>query len=399
MQEKGIVIIMNDNKNKQKKSHKARNAYIIYVVVLATLILFFMMYSFKSLTLYEEAQPKYVMEQVLSDFSEQGLSMANLSSLTFSEYNPEDIYVSEMNSLIQNSNLTYKKIRENYSDGSLIYNIYADDLLIAECSLLPKESYNRMYILTITNWEFSQIVPLGYQQNYSAEITVPEDYEVSVNNSILDQSFRTASEVNSSLSYCEEYVTIPEIVTYQIGSFSHPLDIQIKNYNGEIIYTQDLPEYSLSENAVKYLLSSTALSEEETKISLSYGYATPEISEELSTMVFEGVERYSNFFSRDLDGCLESIAPIQDLFPEDSIYLSLADQYRREDIRVFSSHSNTHFINEEISEYTVYSKDCFSCRVKFDKSMTLGGREMIDTTNNVYYYVRLNDQWVIADIK
>ena len=118
----------------------------------------------------------------------------------------------------------------------------------------------------------------------------------------------------------------------------------------------------------------------------------------LREMILEGVERYSNFFSKDLPGCRESIDPIRDLFPEDSIYLTLADQYRREDMGVFSSHTNTHFENEEISEFTWYSEDCFSCRVRFDKSMTLG-REIIDTTDNVYFYVKLDGAWVIADIQ
>jgi len=129
-------------------------------------------------------------------------------------------------------------------------------------------------------------------------------------------------------------------------------------------------------------------------------FSPREMPEDLQRYVLDSVETYSNYFSRDLEGCRESIDPIRHLFPEDSVYLTLADQYRREDMGVFSSHTNTHFLNESVTEYTVYTEDCFSCRISYDKSMTLsGGREMIDTTDNVYYFVRIDDVWVIADIR
>lgn len=406
----------------KKKSHKARNAYFIFLVVLAVLILLFLMYCRKSLILYEEAQPEYVMDSYIQELKENGLSKEDIANLTFSDKNPEIAYLQEMNQLLANSALSYHKLRENFSDGALIYGIYAEDTKLAEVSLMPESSYNRMYILTITDWSAANLQMVPYRLEYRAEITIPADYEVTINGAKPTEDMLVSSKEDSTLDYCRAYVDIPTLVSYDTGYYSHPLNIIVKDNFGEEVFSSEQDKYnygekvtsseldtkdnkellSSSENEAQHtasLLSTSTKELENTLTTVSFGYATPDMPDDLEQMVLEKVQRYSKFFSKDLPGGLESIDPIRDLFPEDSIYLTLAEQYRREDIHVFSSHTNTHFENEKISEYTIYSKDCFSCRVYFDKSMSLGSREMIDTTDNVYYFVKLKDNWVIADIK
>lgn len=378
----------------KKKFHRARTAYFIFLAVLAVLILLFLMYCRKSLILYEDSQPEYVMDAYIQQLQQTGLTKEDVVDLTFSGKNPEALYLEEMNQLMADAVLSYHKLRENFSDGALIYGIYAEDTKIAEVSLLPESSYNRMYILTITSWAVSDLQPVPYRCEYRGEIEVPADYEVSINGSAPTDDMIVSSREDSALDYCRAYTDIPSLVSYDTGYYSHPLEIIVKDNNGDIVFSSETPIIETVS-----LLAGYAQEPQNTLTTVTFGYAAPDMPEDLQQMVLEKVERYSNFFSKDLPGGMESIDPIRDLFPEDSIYLTLAEQYRREDIHVFSSHTNTHFENEKISEYTVYSKDCFSCRVYFDKSMTLGNREMIDTTDNVYYFVNLNGNWVIADIK
>lgn len=384
------------------KSHRTRNAYFIFLGILAFAILIFMMYCYKSLTLYEEAQPYYVMDEVIANLKTAGFSSANTDGLYFTQFDTEEAFLAEKNALIQNNEFSYYKLRENYSDGALIYAIYAGETKIAEASLLPQSSYNRMYLLTITDWAFGSYTLMQSNGGYSVDATIPEDYTLYINGVEIDSAFQTASRENPSLVYCKEYVTIPPIVSYHVDGLANPANVEIVNGSK----TEYVCEDSSLEPADTILDNTTGpdihiTNENEKALTIAIDYAAPDVvPEDIKEMVFENVERYSNFFSRDIEGCLESVDGIRDLFPEESIYLTLADQYRREDMRVFSSHTNTHFLNEEISEYTIYSSDCFSCRVHFDKSMTLGGsREMIDTTDNVYYYVKIDNRWVIADIQ
>jgi hypothetical protein len=67
---------------------------------------------------------------------------------------------------------------------------------------------------------------------------------------------------------------------------------------------------------------------------------------------------------------------------------------------MYSAHSAPVFTNEKVSNYVVYSDDCFSVEVAFDKTMilTLNGNERLDKNNQVYYYVKIDGKWLIADM-
>ena len=184
------------------KSHKSRNAYFIFLAVLSVLILLFLMYCRKSLILYEDSQPEYVMDSYLQDLKQSELSEEDVANLTFSEKNPKAQYLEEMNQLLADASLSYHKLRENFSDGALIYGIYADDTKIAEVSLMPESSYNRMYILTITNWTAMHLQPVPYRQEYRAEISVPDNYEVTINGFAPTEDLLVSSREDTALDYC-----------------------------------------------------------------------------------------------------------------------------------------------------------------------------------------------------
>lgn len=361
------------------KSHsRIKIAYIIYVILLLILLLFLLMYSWKSLTLYEASQPEHLMDEILVSLEEQHFNNLDSSALPFNNYETEEQYKAFLQSLY-GKQLSYEKIRENYTDHTLLYDIYAGNTKIAEATLAATHTYQRMLILSITDWELHSLEPYYSYGNYTVTVTMPDNYSLSVNGVTAADTDMKESSSYPFLTYCEDYVSVPQSVTYEIGPLANPAQIDIYDPDGERITADEITNAN------------------HTEISLSF--SEEPIPEDLKTFVLEAVERYSNFFSKDLPGCRESIDPIRDLFPEDSVYLTLADQYRREDMGVFSSHTNTHFLNESVSSYVVYNENCFSCRVSFEKSMTLGsGREMIDVTDNVYYFVKIDENWVIADI-
>ena len=68
-------------------------------------------------------------------------------------------------------------------------------------------------------------------------------------------------------------------------------------------------------------------------------------------------------------------------------------------MEIIVAHTGTAFISDSVSEYTVYSKDCFSCRISFTKTMNMYGQEIKDDTDNTYYFVRIDNEWKIADIE
>lgn len=373
----------------KKRSGKIKVIYIIYLAVLILLMMIFLWYARKTLILYEASQPQYLMDALIAT---PGLTLSmNTAVLTFNEFETPEDYQEQLKLLLKDNTLQYHFLKESYTDGSLTYGIYAGETPIGTAVLKPVNTITRLIAIPITDWQLTALDAFEAHGNYSASITVPDNYTVRINDIPLTHTYITERTPYEELEYSAAYVNVPEQVTYQVSGLKHPAQITILD--------ADDCELSISTD-VSDVPSVTSSDASDDSVVLCYVPSEKEISAELSSIVLDAVETYSNFFSRDLPGCRESVDPIRGLFPEDSIYLTLADQYRREDMQIFSSHTNTQFINESITEYIPYNDRCFSCRVSFDKSMTLsGGREMIDTTDNVYYFVLQDGNWLIADIR
>ena len=59
----------------------------------------------------------------------------------------------------------------------------------------------------------------------------------------------------------------------------------------------------------------------------------------------------------------------------------------------------TEFTDEEVTDYTVYTDKCFSCRIAFTKTMQMGNKTVTDNTDSVYFFVNIDGEWKIADIE
>lgn len=378
----------------KKRTGKIKVIYTVYLAVLLLLMMIFLLYARKTLILYEASQPQYLMDALIA--SPDLTSSMNTAVLTFNEFETLEDYQDQLYRLLKQNDLQYHFLKESYTDGTLTYGIYAGETPIGTAVLKPAATTVRMIAIPITDWQLTALDAYEEHGNYSASITVPDNYTVIINDIPLSDSYITERTPYKELEYTAEYVSVPEQVTYQVSSLKHPARITVLNADGrELPLSDDASVTPAADGDTGTLSGASAGS-----AVLRYLPAEEEISPELKSTVLDAVETYSNFFSRDLPGCRESVDPIRGLFPEDSIYLSLADRYRREDMQIFSAHTDTRFLNERITEYIPYNDRCFSCRVSFDKSMTLSnGREMIDTTDNVYYFVLQNGRWLITDIR
>ncbi len=384
----------------KKKSGKIKVIYMIYLTVLILLMMLFLWHARKTLILYEASQPKYLMDALIAT---PGLTLSmNTAVLTFNEFETLEDYREQLKLLLEDNTLQYHFLKESYTDGSLTYGIYAGETPIGTAVLKPVSTITRLIAIPITDWQLTALDAYEAHGDYSASITVPDNYTIKINDIPLTHTYVTERTPYEELEYSAAYVSVPEQVTYEVSGLKHPAQITILDADGSELPVSsdvsDTPSVTSSDASAASPVTSSDASNG--SVVLCYLPAEKEISAELSSIVLDAVETYSNFFSRDLPGCRESIEPIRGLFPEDSIYLTLADQYRREDMQIFSSHTDTQFINESITEYIPYNDRCFSCRISFDKSMTLsGGRKMIDTTDNIYYFVLQDGNWLIADIR
>lgn len=369
---------------RQKKRKKKIPFFrIFYSIFTLTLVLFWVVIFFyvrNCLKIYEAAQPEYVIENLIAQIDVSEGSDSPYFQMAVSRFEDEEKYKNTYLSAVKKAGITYEKAPDSYDAKAPVYHLYAGEVAIASVSLEEKSSYPLMGILTVPEWEITKVRPNGITGENEVTITAPDIYTVWINGMQADERERTGnSREMEEFQYSAEYTEVPKLVEYKIeGLFEMP-DIQIRNALDEDI------AFSMAED--NSVMVDT--------------FQASAMEKELENYVLTNAKNYSNFFSRDLEGCVASTAPLSYMFPKDSYYLVLAENYRRHDMWMYSGHNAPVFLNEKVSNYVVYDENFFSCEVSFDKKMILTktGQERHDIHNTRYYYVRIDGKWVITDMQ
>lgn len=332
----------------------------------------------KCLIIYENSQPEYYAETIVKDIQIGNIDKYMNFNDNVSRFEDPDIYRTRYLDKIISSDLTFKKSSKSYDAQSPLYNIYSKDECIAELALKSTSQEDLMFILSVSTWEVDHVTPIYETGSEEITVTVPDSYKVFVNGIALNDGEKTGEVKElSGYDYSKPYTEIPCLVTYKVtGLLDKPSVVIHDNLSREC-------EYELADGKI-----------------VIDGFTPTSVPEDIEKMVLENAVTWSNYFSRDVSGCYDSISPISYMFPSDSYYLEIAEVYRQNDMWMYSAHQTPVFTNEQVTNYTVYSKDFFSCEVSFSKSMilTLNGQERIDNNSTKYYYVNIDGEWKITDM-
>ena len=356
-----------------KKISKFTIGLICYSVVLVVLIVILLVYTNNCMKKYEKAQPENVMEQLVSDLKAGIIpEISTAESGKFEDTNEQTI---NFFSQLKEANISYEIKSSGYDTSS--YNLKVDDKKVATVNLTASNHEKMFFLLTICDWKVDSIEAVAQSGTGELTVTVPTGYTVLVNNIILgEEEMEGEPQELPGLSYVKEYTEVPTLVTYHVeGLINEPEIVILDDNNNQC----DLSGY-----------------EDKTKIDMSY--KSEPMPQELQDYVVQAAKDYSNFFSKDLPGCSQSTAGIDKYFPTGSMYIELAENYRRHDMWMYSAHHGTEIFNVVVDDYIVYSDELFSCHVSFDKRMILTSynQERMDRMDQIFYYVNIDGQWLIA---
>lgn len=373
---------MAEQTNVIRKKHKNKSkfwfGFRIYAGVLVLLIVIMCFTVWNTMKKYEAAQPDKYMEKLV-DKLETG-DISDLQIVNNGNKFEKDLDLTEqLKEAVKGKKLTFKNASGSYDSLAPSYDIISGEEKIAKVNLKSVREYKKMAILVLSEWEVNSIEPVSAGK-YNITITAPERYTVSVNGVELGKDEQAGEPVAmDGFKYVAEYVETPKSVTYVVKGLTEYPELTV---NGKIVDKENI-------------------SEKDGLLTYTSDFEPEEISSELSEFVLKNAKDYTNFFSKDLPGSTESTAPIAHLFPTGSYYLETAEIYRQQDMWTYSAHYSPEFRNERVFDYTVYSDDCFSVKVYFDKSMILklNNQERIVNNNQIYYYVNIDGKWLIADMR
>ena len=367
---------MTDKKVKIKRKSIFWRGFAIYMGVLALLVVALSVYVWNTMKKYEQAQPEYVVEDLLEQLEKGDVS--GMKASAGSKFEPELDLSEDFAEKVKGKNLDYKV--KSSSTYKMVYYILDGENKIGEAEITADNERKIMGILSISDWEVASIEAEAVIGTNSVKITMPSGYAAKVNGVELGSEEQTGEpEIMEGMTYVAEYVEAPTTVTYEVKGLVNIPTVEVTDVSGNNV---DLSSYTDYTN-------------------ITIGYQTEEMPAELADYAITAAKAYSNFFSRDLDGCGQSTACLQIYFPQGSYYIDLAEQYRQGDMWMYSSHSAPGFDNVQAIDYVKYSDACFSCRVIFDKSMylTATGDTRVEHNDQTYYFVNLDGSWLIADIQ
>ncbi len=353
--------------------------YAVFIIAMAVFWVKVIDYVKFCLNTYEACQPEYVVEAVVDQIEALNIDEYMSFETSDSRFQNGDIYKELYIQKITGKEITYEKAAGSYDAKAPVYNLYIGEEHIATVTLNEVSTEPLMFILAKQEWEVMDVTPIYEVYNEGVTIKVPDIFTVYVNDIELESGELTGNEWEiDEFEYAAEYVAVPKIVEYRVDGLYEAPDVKIYDNAGELV------EYIQEGDYIEAI-----------------EFAKNAMDEELESFALTNAKNYSNFFSRDIEGCRNSIEPISYMFPADSYYLELAENYRINDMWMYSAHETPVFSNEAVSEYIQYTEDFFSCNVYFDKQMTLtlNGESRMDVTNTTFYYVKIDGKWVIADMK
>ncbi len=356
--------------------------YLCFLSACIAFWIFVIGYVHKCLNRYEAAQPEYFVEELTSGLAGVGLSSIFRVGEAPTRFESAEDIASYYDKSVGGKTLVWRQDKASYDVSAPVYRLYADETPVGVLTLREASSRPLMFILTLCEWEVASAEPLIAAPAESVTVTVPEGWTVLVNGEALGADELTGNAgIPEELRYAGEYVEVPRIVEYHVeGLYEKPVT-EVRDASGAIVEYNETCE------------------EGHTQITVD-AFPVSGMDPKLEAQVLENAERYTNFFSRDLPGCRNSVAPIADMFPKDSYYLELADNYRREDMWMYSAHSAPTFENEKVSNYIKYSDQLFSCEIYFDKRIVLNTKAVrIDTTHTRCVYGYVEGGWRILDMQ
>ena len=365
---------MGKNAENKKKS-KFWIGYGIYMGILVVLLVVLLVNVWSIMKKYQAAQPERKMEELIERLEKGDVSDVRVAS--GSKFEPASDNLAAFSDMVKGKSLTYT-VKSRTSD-SMKYNIKDGEDVVAYAELTASNNRRMMFILAVSDWNLSGVEAVSKNGNKAVSIEVPDGYSVYVNGVMAGEEERTGEPVVvDGMEFVAEYVDAPKLITYQVKGLTEVPVVSVKDGNGNDIDMSLYTDYS----------------------DIKVSYQESDIPDDIKEYVITAAKDYSNFFSRDLQGCGESTACIQKYFPQGSYYIDLAEQYRTGDMWMYSGHQTPVFSNVDVREYTVYSDSCFSCRVIFDKTMILkNGETRTEHNDQVYYYVNIDGKWLIADMK
>lgn len=356
---------------KKEKKGPRMGGVIFYTFYFMFILLFFVASFFGLKWLqgwlvdYEAAQPTVKCEEVFTElFSDPDwAALYDMAGIEDGLFEGKDAYVSYMENLVGDSELTYVKTSAGLSGGHK-YFVQLDDVRLGHYIL--KDATEG--IAKIPDWQLSE-VELYVNREKSVQVQKLEGSTVYVNGVPIDDSHTIRISSTVADEYLPSGTTGLRICTQKIDGLLCDPEITVTNQNGENV------EVTWNEEKGMYVQQFSAAT----------------MGPQEKERILKAAETYAKYMIEE--------ATWNQL---GQYFLSSSDIYKTI-VRMelwMQGNNGYNFTNQTVSEYTRYTDDLFSARVSLSLNVTRTNGTVkeykLDTT--LFFEMQSNGKWMVYDM-
>ena len=365
---------------------KYKKSIIIFSIIIASLISIFLIYTYRSLVLYErnlvENYINYLIKNGALD-NENSESLFKISALEKDNAKIKD----GIKKLYKSDSLSYEENKKESHDDTYVYDIYNHDVLISKVTLKKKKEYKVMGILTSNEWEIESYINYFSHGLYTYEITIPETYKLYINDKLVGSDYITESSDLEGFEDLTKFIAVDKKNIYTIENLVYEPQIKITDENDKEV------QYKLNGNKIN-------VNRECIKVD-----TLEEANKYLKNPVLDILslaENYSLFLTDDLGGERHGLYKLTPYMLEDTVLYDRAYSFSRSaDILMVATHTfrNPRFSNEKLENFIIYNDSVFSVDVHLEKNMVVSYKDKVDILNDRFYFIYYNDgyKWVKSE--
>lgn len=370
--------------------------YLVMVIILIIAGFRITAYVDDCVDQYERSGSEVAMEEYLETFRQQVEAGTADDRMRFPEapgvFESADIYEDMyMSSLAGAGHFTYEMDEASYNTTKPVYDINADGRLVAKVAMNAVNPRTILSILTITDWEITEIEPVFTVTTNDYYIEAPSTYTVTVNGVTLAPRYRTGREVaNEALRNIASYVDLPTIVEYRIEDLVNRPKIR-----------------ALDADGIEHPIISDAHGNVTVDEADIWGAHVTEMPKEREDLALQMAKVWDQYASKELGGGRYGLGTVQKYLIRDSYYWEVALAYQKT-LPYVTSNMLLSYSDVVVDDYVEYSEDCFSCHIAFDKKLQVvkSARQLTSSVDMTVYYVYTDDtddgadnsHWAIADM-
>lgn len=349
-----------------------KKSLIIYTLIAAVLVVVFLIYIFLTLKSYEKGQTTNVIKDTI----------LSLDDNTLKEYlkdnkQSEDLLDEYKKQINDKDVKIVKKDKDNYE-------VILNNRVLFDITTKFISTETKLGIFSYEKREITNIKPNLERGLIFYDVTIPSTYKLYVNNKLVEEP--TTKEKYKNLDNMYQNDSMPYMATYEVNGLTKEESIKVINeYDEEVKLKQNKYSYTLEKNYINVD---------------SYDEAKKYLSSVVD--IWDFAHKWSLFLTNDLSGLAHGYNTIKTYFIEGTSMSKQAYNWAHGiDINFTSRHKlkDPTFTNEKLNNFTIYSKDAFSCEIYLEKNMIVNGKDQLDVMHDYIYFIKDNGVWKVVNIK